>query len=222
LGTSRVLEITLELVGALELNFTTWRIVGWEISKLGAVSQADANCRDLSTYSARWLVVWGVSQGCWTAYLGLSIALVDMDAESNLVKSQHLRWNRCWGRDHGFESPSELCFNFLENGSIVELVIESSLIFVIIFLGIDGLIKKPLYKAALLRNGFHDLGIHSVKDTRDTAHESWLQALHVLHQLERVSTVVPGLEALQEGEDEDTLLEGVTVGQVRDHRIFFS
>jgi len=101
-------------------------------------------------------------------------------------------------------------------------VIESSLIFVVIFLGIDGLIKKPLYKAALLRNGFHDLGIHSVKDTRDTAHESWLQALHVLHQLERVSTVVPCLEALQEGEDEDTLLECVTVGQVRDHRIFFS
>jgi len=222
LGTSRVLEITLELVGALELNFTTWRVVGWEISKLGAVSQADANCRDLSTYSTRWLVVWGVSQSCWTADFGLSVALVDMDAESNLVESQHLRWNRCWRRDHGFESPAKLCFNFLENGSIVELVIESSLIFVIIFLGIDGLIKKPLYKAALLRNGFHDFRIHSVKDARDTAHESWLQALHVLHQLQRVSTVVPGLEALQEGEDEDTLLEGVTVGQVRDHRIFFS
>ena len=99
-------------------------------------------------------------------------------------------------------------------------MIESSLIFVIVFLGIDGLIKQPLYKAALLRNGFHDLCVHSVKDTRDTAHESWLQALHVLHQLERVSTVVASLEALQEGEDEDALLEGVTVGQVGDHRIF--
>jgi hypothetical protein len=27
-------------------------------------------------------------------------------------------------------------------------------------------------------------------------------------------------EALDDGEDEDTLLEGVTVGQVGDHRIF--
>ena len=73
-----------------------------------------------------------------------------MDAESNLVESQNLRRDGSGGRDHGSEFSAELCSNLLEDCSIVELVIESSFIFVIIFLGIDGLIEQPLYKAAFL------------------------------------------------------------------------
>jgi hypothetical protein len=64
-----------------------------------------------------------------------------MDPESNLVKSQNLRRNGRGGRDHGSEVSAELCSNLLEDCSIVELMIERPFILVIVFLGIDGLIK---------------------------------------------------------------------------------
>jgi hypothetical protein len=76
-----------------------------------------------------------------------------------------------------------------------------------------------LNDTALLRNGFHDLSVDSVEDTRNTAHESGLEALHVIHKFEWVTTVVSSLETLEEREDEDVLLEGVPIGKIRNDRV---
>jgi len=91
---------------------------------------------------------------------------------------------------------------------------ELAVVFVIIFLRVNGLIKQPLHSAALLRNGFHYLGIHTIQYARDAAHKGRLEALHVIHKLQRVTTVETCLEALEEGEHKNVLFESMSIRKI--------
>lgn len=160
--------------------------------------------------------IFRVSQGSWPAVLGLPIALVDVDTESELVELEDLSRDGSRCSNHVLDPSPELLTYLFEYDLIIKGMIQGSILLIVGPLGIYGPVEHPLCHPALCLNSVLHLAEDTIQDSRDTAEESWLQLLDVIKQLERVSAVVAMREALDDGEDEDALLEGVTIGKVRD------